>query len=370
MDRLTLDGLATMPAQTWGGVRLVPLVRAEPIESLRLHHRGFPDADMSDSYNARYSYAPHGLVAEWTDDGTAVPPWGTALQMAATTVRKSRRPPSRLGRHTRVHFVSHQTALEAYFPLSFQGPSIAWAEWRWHTLDYGVPPLEQPEYEGTMVADLADALQVFEIHPGQCGVLVYVADALAGALVTPHPDDYRALHPTLVQDCYGELIWRYAHLHPEVPDFEVRLDASAVRTVADLRSQVDAARRDWARFHDGMMAAGLLAAEYAVTEVCRMESFTLSRLRPRFEPRSEAHIGEVITDPKGRIAYLHTFRLSETQIKRGQLLAYLSEHAWNLRDTAAAMGLNLASLEARIKHAGFDAMLDPEVLQRYRKAEG
>lgn len=44
LDRTALDltGLTTRPAQTWGAVRLVPLVREQPITDLRLHQRVNP----------------------------------------------------------------------------------------------------------------------------------------------------------------------------------------------------------------------------------------------------------------------------------------------------------------------------------------
>ncbi|WP_392754204.1 hypothetical protein [Streptomyces sp. LN590] len=37
MNRLELTGLTVRPAQVWGGIRLVPLVREAPVEGLRLH---------------------------------------------------------------------------------------------------------------------------------------------------------------------------------------------------------------------------------------------------------------------------------------------------------------------------------------------
>lgn len=362
MNRLSLNGLRTRPSQVWGGVRLVPLVRDEPIESLRLHPAARPDASEQD--RAECLYEPHGLTAEWTADGASVPAVGTALRMPAATVRRSRKPPTKLERHTRVRFVPHQVALDAYLPLSFQGPGIAWAEWSRRAFDRGLPRVQEKRVAGRNVVGLADALRVFEIHPGQCGVLVYVADALAGALVTPHPEDYRALHPTLVEDAYGELIWRYASLYPQGRDFTVRLDAPA--SLADLRAQVDAANADWGRFHDSTMAAGLLDAEYAFTETYRMTDYTLWRFRPTFEAHRESHIGEAITHEDGRLAYLHSFRLSETQIRRGRLLRELSEQDWNLESTAAAMGLAVPALAARIDAAGYGGLLRQDVMDHFR----
>jgi hypothetical protein len=283
-------------------------------------------------------------------------------------VRKSLRPKAKAERRTRVHFVPHQTALEAFLPLTFRSPAIAWKEWSTRAFRRTLPQYGEPLHAGYDVEGLADALRVFEIHHGQCGVLLYVADALAAAVVTPHPDDYRALHPTLIEDAFGELIWRYAHLHGESPDFRARLDAAAVGTVADLRAAIDAVRREWSDFHDGVMAAGLLDAEYVFTGEYQMERYTLQRFRPRFEPGREAHVGEAITDEDGRLAYLRTFRLSETQSRRGRLLQTLSENNWNLEAAAAAMGIVVAALAARLDAAGYAALLRQDHLDRYLSA--
>lgn len=89
-------------------------------------------------------------------------------------------------------------------------------------LRHGLSPRVEEAYTGAAVRGLEDALRIFEIHAGQCGVLVYVADALAVAFVVPHPADYRALHGTFVHDLYGELIYHYALLSMPVPDFRAR----------------------------------------------------------------------------------------------------------------------------------------------------
>lgn len=368
MHRLTFDGLQVRPGQAWGGIRLVPLVREEPIASLRLHPSGFPADDSFDGYAPRCCYAPHGLTAEWTGDGTAVPALGTALRMPAKTMRKSRRPETKLERRTRVRFVPHQTALEAFLPLTFQAPSIAWREWSTRAFRRGLPHAHEPQYAGAEIEGFADALRVFEIHPGQCGVLMYVADALASAIVTPHPDDYRVLHPSLIEDGFGELIRRYAHWHDESPHFHARLDARTIDTVADLRTAIATAQHEWADFHDDVMAAGLLNAEYVFTEDYRMDRYTLRRFRPHFVPGRETHVGEAITDDDGRLAYLRTFRLSETQSRRGRLLRALADHQWNLEATAATTGLALPALVARIDAAGYGTLFRQDILDHHRAA--
>src|SRR5690606_24780567 len=71
---------------------------------------------------------------------------------------------------------------------------------------------------------------------GGGGAAGVAADALAAAFVVPHPEDYRALHPTLVRDLYGELIHEYATFHP-ARDFPVVVDDSRVSSLADLRAE-------------------------------------------------------------------------------------------------------------------------------------
>lgn len=367
MTRLTFTGLKTRPGQVWGGIRLVPLVRPEPIESLRLH----PAARDSIVYEKMRGcwYAPHGLIAEWTGDGTAVPAYGSALQMAATTVRRSRKPPTKLGRRTRVRFVPHRVALESYLPLTFMSPAIAWPAWRPEAFRRGLPNVETPRRTSEDVTGLREALRVFEIYPGQCGVLVYTADALAGALVTPHPDDYRALHATLIEDHYSELIYRYALTHRAVGEFAARVDESTVATVEDLRERVATVEAEWAAFHDETMAAGLIGAASRFHEQYRMGEYALHGFRPADLMRPEGHVGEAITHEDGTLAYLRSYRLSETQLRRARLLDALAEHQWHLEATAASLRLEPGALAARIHQAGFGELLQQHIVDHYRAVQ-
>ncbi|MEU6247443.1 hypothetical protein [Glycomyces sp. NPDC047010] len=359
MGRLTFAGLETRPGQVWGQIRVVPLVREAPVAGLRMH-----PGDELDATGDRCWYTPHGLTAEWTGDGSGVPEFGTALRMAASTVRGSRRPKAkpRFGdRRTRVRFLPRRGALETYLPLAFKAPVTAWPEWSTRAFRRGLAPQPDRTVHGSLVDGLADALRVFEIHPGQCGVLVYVADALSGALVTPHPEDYRRLHPSLVEDSYGELIWRYATLYHSVPEFEARLDASRVDSLADLRDQVSAVRSEWAALHDGTLAAGLLGPDYHFTETYAMGDFRLVRYRPSFSVGTETHVGEAILDTQGRPAFLQSFRLSETQVRRGRLLEALAGNEWRLDATAEALGLATPALVALLHNSDLDWMLRRDV---------
>ncbi|MEU3218054.1 hypothetical protein [Streptomyces sp. NPDC006971] len=375
MNRLEPTGLVTRPAQVWGGIRLVPLVREEPVEGLRLHREvyagsatGVVDVGPRTHY---ISYIPHGFVADWSGEGAQTAAYGTQLGPGAGEVPRDRPPRTvrlQRGRHhrmakrqpgDRLRFLPLHLALEGYLALHFGGPSVAWEEWSRRVLRDGLSPRAESAYMGWSVHGLGDALRTFEIHPGQCGVMVYAADALAAAFVVPHPDDYRLLHGSLLQDMYGELVHHYALYGGPVAEFAARIDDGPhLRTLAGLRAAARDQERAWAEAHDTVFARELLDTSYAFDRVYRMGSFTLWRFLPPFRLDGDGrHIGETITDHKGRVAYLKTFRLSDAQIRRGHLLHRLAAADWRLAGAAAALGTSEQELLRRIRSAGFESLL-------------
>ncbi|MEU5640706.1 ARPP-2 domain-containing protein [Streptomyces milbemycinicus] len=374
---VALTGLTALPSQVWGAIRLVPLVREEPITDIRLDDRLYGDdfaAVAVDRRTAYCSYIPHGYVANWTDDGTPASSYGTQLRRdadgprpACVPLRFHRRMARRVDKN-RVRFLPLHLALEGYLALHFGGPAVVWEEWSHRAVSRGLSPRVEQAYVGAEVEGLRDALRVFEIHPGQCGVMVYAADALAAAFVVPHPDDYRALHPSLVLDLFGELIHHYTTLHGPVPEFRARIRDGAVGSLAELRAEAARHQREWAEFHDHTMAGGLLDESYTLQRVRTMGPFALSRFLPPFHRNTEQHIGETITHEDGRLAYLKTFRLSEAQTRRGHLLTLLAAHDWHFGATADALGVSRDQLATRVEHAGFGALLRQDIRDHYRAA--
>ncbi|GGT63738.1 MULTISPECIES: ARPP-2 domain-containing protein [Streptomyces] len=383
MTRIDLTGLEVRPAQVWGGVRLVPLVRAVPVEGLRLHrevyggHGDGGSVDLGDR-TTYTSYVPHGFVADWSGGGAEAAAYGTRLGGDPPTVpvrhhhrlAKRRRGDGRSEK--RLRFLPLHIALEGYLALHFGGPSVIWEEWSQQAVRRGLSPRAEAAYAGWSVPGLAEALRIFEIHPGQCGLMLYVADSLAAAFVVPHPDDYRVLHPTLIEDLYGDLVHQYAFYGAPVPEFRARIrDTGRIRTLADLRAAARAQERSWAESHGTLMARDLLETPYAFERVYRMDSYDLHRLLPPFRRTGEEqHIGELITDHKGRTLYLKTFRLSENQIRRGHLLRRLADCDWHLGRTAEALGTTYAELVRRVEGAGFSSLLNWHVVaQRIRETQ-
>jgi hypothetical protein len=229
---IDLADLTVGPSQTWGAIRLVPLLRAVPIVDLRLHARLHDPTEASVVQTGPrtwyVSFVPHAFVADWTSDGTPAAAYGTQLFdpdrpviPACIQLRYRRRMARRENRH-RLRFLPLHLAMEGYLDLQFGGPPLAWEEWTRRAVTRGLSARVEASYLGASIPDLADALRRFEIHPDQCGAVLYVADALAAAFVVPHPDDYRVLHPTLLNDFYGELLYQYGCLYhrgrPSGPD--------------------------------------------------------------------------------------------------------------------------------------------------------
>ena len=369
MKTLDLHGLDLAPAQAWGSVRLVPLIRRRVREDLRLARRRYDedlavvslDGGILDAGIKYVSFVPHGLVASWSNDGSAAASLGGA--MAARAAKKDGKAFGRVARvlHRMVkreddrslRFLPLHLAMEGLLALCFGGPDVAWPEWSRRALARGLDPREEQSISGAALPGFADALRVFEIHERQCGVLVFVADALASAFVVPHPDDYRAL------------LYRYGGLHPEATFAEATIDASSVASLADLRAALAGVRRDWADF-GALLASSALGRALRSEEVYRLGAFRLCRFTTDLSLHEENHLGEAIVRDDGTTEYLKTYRLSDAQARRAHLLSKLREHGWKLDRTAEALGTTPLDLVQRLDRAGFAHLIVPALVAAAR----
>ncbi|MCL2782922.1 MAG: hypothetical protein FWD80_02980 [Propionibacteriaceae bacterium] len=383
---IDLAGLQVAPAQTWGAVRMVPLLRDEPVHDLRLHPRLYGTDSLSivevgrnqrpgrtAPGEAYVAFVPHALVARWTVDGAPVATVGTQMLRPDQTPSdgfevRVRRRLVRREQPNQARLLPLHLAVDGYLSLGFHGPATRWPEWSRRTLSEGLS--ERSEwFSSDGEWGLEDALRVFEIHPRQCGVVLYCGDQLVAAFVVPHPDDYRALHPTLINNMFAAEIQHFARMYPNVEGMVARFDESAVHDLADLRSALDVATQSWREMHT-IMAAGLFDAPMMGEQAYRMGRFTLTRFLPVFDPDAENHIGEAIVDDAGNLAYLATVRLSVAQAKRGHLLAALADNDWNLDETAAYLRTDRRDLILRLDRAGFGDLLRPDLVEPARRSVG
>ncbi|MBW4687528.1 MAG: hypothetical protein KME40_21045 [Komarekiella atlantica HA4396-MV6] len=378
---ISLKGLEIAPSQVRGAVRIVPLLRHQVHGDLRLLRRSYDEditvvsleGEITKPGMKYFSYVPHGLVMSWSDDGSPVAsfggqivkPDGKRLDCGCASVRLMHRMAKRESVN-QLRFLPLHLAMEGFLSLFFSGPDIAWSEYSRYALSHGLGSRYETAVSGRYIAGLEDALRVFEIHSQQVGVLVFVAEALASAFVVPTPDDYRALHTSLLEDFYSDLIYQYGLLYDTTLPMDVSVDESKINSLADLRGAIAKMRSDWASFQ-GFMAEGLLQRELHSQRVYTAGPFVLQRFMTNLQPKYENYIGEAIARETGEIEYLKIYRLSEAQTRRAYLLSKLAKYNWNLDATAKALSHTREEFVHRIEAAGFGYLLNQQVRDAARK---
>ena len=98
-----------------------------------------------------------------------------------------------------------------------------------------------------------------------------------------------------------------------------------------------------------------------------MGGYQLHRFLPSFRRTEPSHIGELITNAEGELAYPMTFRLSVGQANRGFLPSLLAKHDCNLAAADAAIGYGETEIAVRVEASGFGYLRRPEVMDRFRR---
>ncbi|WP_437579360.1 ARPP-2 domain-containing protein [Sorangium sp. So ce887] len=381
IQSLALRGLSATHAQVFAGVRLVPLLRAAPRDDLRIARRSYDDTlavvDLSDGAIYCSTYVPHALVVGWTDDGSPVASYGAALGAPTDSIPLAKRWRGvnllhRMARReargedpaerNRLRLLPQHLAMEGFLALHFNAPEIAWSEYSRRAISHGLDPRVEVSLSGRAIPSLEDALRVFEIHEGQCGLLLFVGELLASVFVVSHPDDYRALHRTLIEDSYEQTLLHAARHNGDSQAFTHSFDAAQIGSLDDLRAALGRARAEAGALHVDT-AAGLLGRPIAAERVYRAGPFSLQRFMTELDPALDNHIGEAIVRDDGTLEYAKTYRLSAGQVRRTRLLQQLAAHGWNLDATAAALKIARDQLLRRIDGEGFGYLIAEHVLK-------
>ncbi len=205
-------------------------------------------------------------------------------------------------------------------------------------------------------------MRLFEIHENQVGMLVFIADSLASAFVVSHPEDYRRLHNSLLQDFFAEFFIHYAR-HAEIGSLDLDLNTEGVTDLSSLAAACDDVRERWHN-QSAVMAKGLVERDVSSKMVNRLGPFQLERFITDLSEDDEGHIGEAIVHESGALQYLKSYRLSKNQVKRAHLLQLLAAHDWHIEALAAAQGDHPDDVIRRMHNVGFGYLLNPEVLAK------
>ncbi|QSQ26967.1 hypothetical protein JY651_19505 [Pyxidicoccus parkwayensis] len=375
LQKLEPAGLRLAPSQVWGGIRLVPVLRDTVRNDLRFARRTYDDhlavVSLEGELKApglKYcTYIPHGLVMTWGNrqaeavHGTQLQaPDGKRVKVGPFSVRLLHRMVHREDRN-QLRMLPLHLAMEGFLAMHFGGPEIAWTEYSREALSHGLNPRMEIAVNGWANSALDGALRTFELHERQVGLLLFNADVLLSAFVVSHPDDYRALHRTLLEDFYGELLLQYGFLGA-VPELGLNLDDARISNLEDLRAAVMRMRGDWADFH-AFMAGGLFGAAVTSERIYDAGPFLLQRFHTSLKPSEENHLGEAIVRDDGTLEYLKTFRLSSAQTRRAYLLQQLAHADWKLESAAERLTTTRDDLVVRLRNAGFGYLLKEHVLE-------
>jgi hypothetical protein len=370
LSSISLQGLEIAPSQRWGAVRLVPLIRRQSRQDLTLTKRSYQENPVVAVDRATYyAYIPHGLVLHWSDRGEPVVAEGSQLGRPAAKWRSETvlKKMARREDKNSLRFLPLHLAMESFIALFMKVPQIAWPEYSRRSLREGFGSHTEYAIGGQSIMDLSEAFRVFEIHEQQVGVLLFVGEALASAFILPNPQDYRALHDTLLQDFYGETFYYYG-LYGQAPALQMEIDTNQVNSLADLQTALQQLRRDWAAAHT-MMAGELIDRPIQAERVYQAGPFSLQRFITDLDRIQTNYIGKAIVDDRGSLQYLKIYGLSAAQTRRTYLIQQLSAQGWQLENTAIALNTTPSELLKRIEKAGLSYLFSNQLLEQQRKSE-
>jgi hypothetical protein len=381
IDSVNIAGLEPRASQQWRSVRLVPLVRTKTVNGLRLArvdegdmptitrlsaHTAHPERE-----SAFVSIVPHSFVLGWGEDAECELNQGVAFVRASDgrtfhtrgcSVKLKLRMARRSGARS-LRFAPQQLALEGLLSLFFTGPEVASRDWSERLMRRGLDPRVERALSGRAMPHLSEALRVFEVLDGQCGMLLYFGDLLFGSFVAPTPEDYRAVHDSLVLDLFpAELL---EHARYEAPTFRASIDARGVRTIAELRAALDREELAWKQWT--MFTASELFRNAMVQSVYGMDGVRLERFVTTLERKGEHHAGERVVARDGTVAYLKTYRLSVPQARRAYLLKSLADSHWEIDVAAVKTRMTRGQFLEELHRFDFGWMLGPEVLRELKR---
>jgi hypothetical protein len=376
---LSLKGLTAAPSQVHGAIRLVPLLRQRPCYNLRfgLEHYSQPWAQVKlDDKLSYYSFIPHGLVLNYDASGYPAASFGGQLQKINTQGKgkpwyslavhdKLVKRRERSKGSTAIRLLPLHLAMEGFLAYAFAGPSIAWPNLSRRIKGGSLVVRSEYSVSGAGISGLADALRVFELHEGQVGVLLFVADAFASAFVLPNPADYRLLHQTLLEDFYGETLAYYAALSHPLPELDIRPNTAGAQSFSDLRLALAEARVRWNDLTQSILAQEIVDRPLlAQKRAYKLGPFCLEQIITELDLQANNHIGERLLGDDGEVLYLKTYQLSNVQTRRAMLLKTLSDNFWDLDNAAKAIHIGKNELIRRLDRAGFGHFVHGDDLYR------
>ncbi|WP_086932838.1 ARPP-2 domain-containing protein [Agarilytica rhodophyticola] len=369
LKKISLQGFELTPSQIWGNVRLVPVIKKKNTENLRLGLRQYEapysvvcldgKAPLQDTKSYYYSYIPSALIATWTTDQTKAKTYGCQLEKIDGPANFGARLEERLAKkegNRQLRFLPLHLAMEGFLGLHFSGPDFKWDEYSEIAMRQGLVSRHESSIDGYDIEGFDEALRLFEIHPQQVGVVVFVSDALASIFILPNNGDYHVLHKMLLQDFYAEILFHYGQHRYQAPNLATIEDNFSINSHQDLHNLIEKTRKSAQQQYEGLLH-DVLDREISSKVIKRLGKFRLQRFSTNFDTDKLNFIGEAITGPTGSLEYLKTYQLSNTQTRRAYILKTLAENDWNLEATGKTIGCSKKDIIRRLHQLGFAYLL-------------
>lgn len=324
--------------QIWGSVRLVPIIRDEFRNDLRLDQSAGTAGRRrvtSSTKNAFYtSYLPQALVVRWDKDGgilyTSRTHLGDSKDLCLGQLW-------RRGSSTELAFLPQALAIEGFLVRHFRGPDIAWLDYQRAVRHGTLGVRSENSVPGWYVKGLREALRLFEYAPNQVGTALYVDEQLQQVFLTPHPDDYAALHESLLCDHYAEYLVHFGYLR--YSSGALPLDLQKIHDFESLEAEF-AATLERAAVDDRSRLEFLSDPAISWEVLYTTELFTLERFVTPPDAQTDSFAGEAIKRIDGSLEYLKLFRLTRAQNRRLHLLSTLAKVNWSFSAAAELLGLS------------------------------
>lgn len=356
LGTLPLPGIEALPSQPFGPLHLVPLMRTAPPVDLPLIPVARPWITDDDTHSG-VVLVPHGAVTGF--DGSApLVAYSTQIVNAHNAERRVRTarmdyPIGRRDASSRVRMLPMHLSLEGALLSTFDASPETWARRsKVRVYDGSV------RSERSAASVVESALRTFELHPAQCGALVYAADTLLAAFVAPSPEVYAELHRAIVGDLLGGTMQLYLSRHDAAErPFKLELGGAAIRTLDDLRLALARTRAPWPTAVSALRE-GLSKTPLVTRGSTRAQPYTVRRFSTGLTLDGGNALGEVVTRDDGAIAWLSFLRLSDAQTRRAYLLAELAAAGWSPETLAARRkGGAVDDTEKQLLNAGFEHVL-------------
>lgn len=333
-DLFSLQGYQLRPAQTWGSVWLVPIVRDEISPGdLRLRSVKQEMYVAKSTYEGAnfFSYMPSAYVMDWSDDGSVVATAEPHLH------NKGQVTSGKLWRRTQKNqmgFLPQSLAIEGFLVQHFDGPRIGWLDYHRDVRRGNLGFRAEATLPGWFLKAMTEAIRIFEFAEDQVGSALFVDGKLINCFLCPHPSDYARLHESLLSDLYPAYLVHYGYLREGKANFT--MNCEKVEDLTSLRQEFERAM-DRTLQQEILRLDSLLGRSLENKKLYQAGPFTLQRFIAEIEPEGDNYCGEVILRDDKQVEYLKLYHLSRAEMRRLSILRALSAHDWDLARAAKVL---------------------------------